>query len=58
MIGDGGVAMHHGPFSGTHSHSHFQSASHDHPHQHFNDNRHDGGPAHRPGSQPRRGEMY
>jgi pyruvate/2-oxoglutarate dehydrogenase complex dihydrolipoamide acyltransferase (E2) component len=57
-VGDGGAAMTHGPFNGTHSHSHFQSASHDHPHQHFNDSRHDGGPAHRPGSTPRRGETW
>jgi hypothetical protein len=56
--GHGGIAMNHGPFNGSHSHPHFQSAAHDHPHQHFNDNRHDGGPAHRPGSAPRRGEMW
>jgi hypothetical protein len=57
-MGDGGAAMTHAPFNGTHTHSHLMSATHDHPHQHFNDNRHDGGPAHRPGSQPRRGEMW
>lgn len=51
-VGDGGVVMNHGPFNGTHSHSHFQSNVHDHPHQHFGDNHHDGGPAHRPGSKP------
>jgi hypothetical protein len=51
-MGDGGVVMNHGPFNGTHSHSHFQSNAHDHPHQHFGDNHHDGGPAHRPGSKP------
>lgn len=51
-VGDGGVVMNHGPFNGTHSHSHFQSNAHDHPHQHFGDNHHDGGPAHRPGSKP------
>jgi hypothetical protein len=57
MVGDGGVAMHHGPHTGTHSHTHFMSAAHDHPHQHVNDNRHDGGPLHRPGSAPKR-EMW
>lgn len=51
-MGDGGVIMNHGPFNGTHTHSHFQSQVHDHPHQHFGDNHHDGGPAHRPGSKP------
>lgn len=51
-MGDGGVVMNHGPFNGTHSHSHFKSDAHDHPHQHFGDNHHDGGPAHRPGSKP------
>jgi hypothetical protein len=51
-MGDGGVVMNHGPFNGTHTHSHFQSNAHDHPHQHFGDNHHDGGPAHRPGSKP------
>jgi hypothetical protein len=54
-IGDGGVAMNHGPFTGTHTHGHFASAAHDHPHQHVNDNTHDGGPLHRPGSSPKRG---
>lgn len=57
-VGHGGIAMNHGPFNGTHTHPHFLSASHDHPHQHFNDNRHDGGAAHRPGSTPKRGEMW
>jgi hypothetical protein len=55
MMGDGGVAMNHGVFTGTHTHSHFQSAAHAHPHQHVNDNTHDGGPLHRPGSAPKRG---
>jgi hypothetical protein len=52
--GDGGVPMSHGPFTGTHSHSHFQSSAHNHPHQHVNDSSHDGGPLHRPGSKPQR----
>jgi len=52
--GDGGIPMNHGPFTGTHTHSHFQSAAHDHPHQHVNDNSHDGGPLHRPGSKQQR----
>lgn len=50
--GDGGVAMNHGPFTGTHTHSHWVSQTHAHPHQHAGDNRHDGGPLHRPGSKP------
>lgn len=50
--GDGGVAMNHGPFTGTHTHSHWVSTTHAHPHQHAGDNRHDGGPLHRPGSKP------
>ena len=54
VVGDGGVAMNHAAFTGTHSHRHFQSASHDHPHTHNNDSSHDGGPAHRPGSTPKR----
>jgi hypothetical protein len=54
-VGDGGVAMNHGPFTGTHTHTHFASAAHDHPHQHVNDNTHDGGPLHRPGSSAKRG---
>jgi len=53
-VGDGGVAMHHAPFTGTHTHSHPLTAAHDHPHQHFGDNTHSGGPLHRPGSEPRR----
>jgi|GEM_PF-1769894 len=53
-MSDGGVPMSHGPFTGTHTHSHFQSGAHDHPHQHVNDSSHDGGPLHRPGSQPSR----
>lgn len=51
-MGDGGVIMTHGPFTGTHSHSHFQGSVHQHPHQHFGDNSHEGGPQHRPGSKP------
>jgi hypothetical protein len=51
-VGDGGIIMNHGPFTGTHEHGHFQSAVHGHPHQHFGDNSHDGGPAHRNGSKP------
>lgn len=50
----GMVAMHHAPMTGTHSHAHAVSATHEHEHQHFGDNRHDGGPLHRPGSEPRR----
>lgn len=50
----GGVAMHHAPFTGTHSHAHAVSAAHEHEHQHFGDNNHNGGPLHRPGSEPRR----
>lgn len=46
----GGVPFSHGPFNGTHSHPHHMSAVHDHEHQHVNDNSHDGGPLHRPGS--------
>lgn len=52
--GDGGIPMNHGPFTGTHTHSHFQSSAHAHPHQHVNDNSHDGGPLHRPGSKQQR----
>jgi len=51
-VGDGGIIMNHGPFTGTHAHGHFQSSVHSHPHQHFGDNHHDGGPQHRPGSRP------
>jgi pyruvate/2-oxoglutarate dehydrogenase complex dihydrolipoamide acyltransferase (E2) component len=58
VTGDGGVAMNHAPFTGTHTHTHWVTNTHDHPHQHVNDSRHDGGPLHRPGSQPRRGEMW
>jgi hypothetical protein len=54
-VGDGGVAMNHGLFTGTHTHTHFASSAHGHPHQHVNDNTHDGGPLHRPGSSPKRG---
>lgn len=53
--GDGGIPMNHGLFTGTHTHSHFQSSAHAHPHQHVNDNSHDGGPLHRPGSKQQRG---
>jgi len=52
QVGDGGIIMNHGPFTGTHAHGHFQSGVHSHPHQHFGDNHHDGGPQHRPGSRP------
>jgi hypothetical protein len=51
-MGGGGIIMNHGPFRGTHAHGHFMSQVHEHPHQHFDDNRHDGGPQHRPGSKP------
>jgi hypothetical protein len=54
---DGGVPMHHGPFNGTHAHSHHLTAAHAHPHQHFNDNHHDGGPQHRQGSKPGQGRF-
>jgi hypothetical protein len=54
-IGDGGVAMHHAPFTGTHTHTHALSAAHAHPHNHYNDNNHSGGPQHREGSEPSRG---
>lgn len=47
------VSMHHGPFTGRHSHPHNVATAHDHEHEHWNDNRHDGGPLHRPGSRPR-----
>jgi hypothetical protein len=40
------IAMHHGPFTGSHSHSHFKSDAHDHPHSHYGDNSHDAGPTH------------
>jgi hypothetical protein len=50
--GDGGVPMHHPPFTGMHTHSHHLTTAHSHEHQHFNDNSHDGGPAHRSGSRP------
>jgi hypothetical protein len=53
----GGVAMHHAPMTGRHSHAHAMAAVHEHEHEHFGDNNHDGGPLHRPGSEPRRG-MY
>jgi hypothetical protein len=53
-MNDGGIPMNHGPFTGTHAHSHFLSNAHGHPHQHVGDNNHDGGPLHRPGSQPKR----
>jgi hypothetical protein len=52
--GDGGVPMNHGPWTGTHTHTHFQSGAHAHEHQHVNDNSHDGGALHRPGSSPSR----
>jgi hypothetical protein len=52
--GDGGIPMNHGPFNGTHTHTHFQSGAHSHPHQHAGDSHHDGGPLHRPGSTPKR----
>lgn len=48
------VAMHHAPMTGTHSHAHAMTAAHEHDHQHFGDNSHDGGPLHRPGSEPKR----
>lgn len=51
-MGDGGIPMHHPPFTGTHAHSHHLTAAHGHPHQHFGDNSHEGGPQHRPGSKP------
>lgn len=51
-VGDGGIIMNHGPFTGEHEHGHFQSQVHGHPHKHFGDNSHEGGPAHRPGSKP------
>jgi hypothetical protein len=51
-VGDGNIIMNHGPFTGTHQHTHFQSSTHAHPHQHFGDNTHEGGPQHRPGSKP------
>jgi hypothetical protein len=54
-VGDGGIPMNHGPYNGTHAHTHFQSAAHGHPHQHAGDNNHNGGPLHRPGSQPKYG---
>lgn len=47
------MPMHHAPMTGKHSHGHPIQAAHDHDHEHFNDNRHDGGPLHRPGSVPR-----
>jgi hypothetical protein len=56
-VDDGGVPMHHGPFNGTHAHSHHLTAAHAHPHQHFNDNHHDGGPQHRQGSKPGQGRF-
>ena len=56
-MGDGGVPMHHGPFTGTHEHSHHLTAAHAHPHQHFGDNNHSGGPQHRQGSTPGQGRM-
>jgi hypothetical protein len=51
-VGDGGIIMNHGPYTGEHEHGHFQSQVHGHPHKHFGDNSHEGGPAHRPGSKP------
>jgi hypothetical protein len=54
---DGGVPMHHGPFDGTHAHSHRVTAAHAHPHQHFGDNNHEGGPQHRQGSKPGQGRF-
>lgn len=48
------VAMHHGPFTGRHSHPHVQTGVHEHEHEHYGDNNHSGGPLHRPGSEPRR----
>lgn len=47
MTGDGGIAMSHGPFTGTHAHGHRQTVAHSHPHTHFGDNYHDAGPSHR-----------
>ena len=52
------VAMNHAPINGKHSHAHYVTSVHEHEHQHVNDSRHDGGPLHREGSQPRRGEMW
>jgi len=52
--GAGLVAMHHGPFTGRHSHPHQVTAAHDHEHEHYGDSNHYGGPLHRPGSEPRR----
>jgi hypothetical protein len=52
------VAMNHAPINGRHSHAHYVTSVHEHEHQHVNDSRHDGGPLHRDGSQPRRGEMW
>jgi len=52
------VAMNHPPVNGRHSHAHYVTSVHEHEHQHVNDSRHDGGPLHREGSQPRRGEMW
>ncbi len=52
VIGDGGVAMNHAPFTGIHAHTHHQTAAHAHPHQHFGDNDHSGGSQHRAGSAP------
>lgn len=56
-MGDGGIPMHHPPFTGTHVHSHHLTAAHAHPHQHFGDNSHEGGPQHRPGSKPGTGGL-
>jgi hypothetical protein len=54
MAGPAAVAMHHASMTGTHSHAHAMTATHEHEHQHYGDNNHDGGPLHRPGSEPRR----
>jgi hypothetical protein len=42
---DGGLAMHHGPFTGTHNHAHVGSVVHSHSHLHNNDSQHACGPA-------------
>jgi len=56
-LAGGAIPMSHGPFTGTHSHAHFQSSAHDHDHQPHGDNSHDGGPLHRAGSKAQRGYM-
>jgi hypothetical protein len=42
---EGGLAMHHGPFSGSHSHAHVGSVVHSHAHHHNNDSAHRCGPS-------------